>query len=651
MNAKTKILIVDDREENLVALEKLLQDFDVDLIRAFSGNEALQQMIEHEFALVLMDVQMPEMDGFETVQIMRDNRELEHTPVIFISAIYKEEAYTIKGIESGAVDFIIKPIIPVVLLGKVNIFIHLYEDRKRLKDLNVTIKKNERKLQESKSELIKAQQIAKIGSFSLNVPTGEINWSDELYRICELSSSTQITGDSYVKLIHPDDRPLFDKAMNNVMAKGETVFIDYRIICPNGKTKWIRGQSETIADDQGNKAKIIGTIQDITLQKESEEKLQQAEKMQVIGQLAGGIAHDFNNQLATIMGNADLALCEDKDKNYINKCLKNIITVSKRAADLTGQLLAFARKGNYLKEDININRVVREVISMLERTINKKITVKSHLEADEYKISGDPTQIYSAIMNIGINARDALDEEGSIYFSTKVINISDFSEYKNAEDAEPGSYIELEITDSGTGIKQDVIDKIFEPFFTTKEQGKGTGMGLSAVLGIVKMHRGLINVSTSIENGTTFKLLFPSISDVIEEKQSGSHAISINKYEGTVLLADDEEMICAVGKAMLENEGFDVLTACNGEEAFNIYKERGHDIKFVILDVLMPVMDGKEALNKILEINPEAKVLITTGYMEDGPSRKLKEQGAFDILKKPFTIQALSEKVSELIIS
>lgn len=379
-----------------------------------------------------------------------------------------------------------------------------------------------------------------------------------------------------------------------------------------------------------------------------EEELQQSEKMRMIGQLAGGIAHDFNNQLAGIIGNAELSLSDNLNNKSLNKRLNNIITVSRRASDLANQLLAFARKGNYLREIINLNSMVLEIISILERTIDKKITIKKNFETEVLSIEGDPNQIYSAVLNIAINARDALPDGGFISFNTSEVTIDDTSQYKNAEEASPGRYVKLEIADSGTGIEESILDRIFEPFFTTKEQGKGTGMGLSAVMGIVKMSGGIINVSSILGEGTVFTIFLPSKIkvEVLEKKQV--FTIPKNKFSGTVLMADDEEMIIEFGEVMLRKFGFNVITASNGKEVLNLYMEHRDSIKFIILDVIMPQMDGEEALQKIIKLDPTSKVLMVTGYAGKHTPKKLKDLGAYDVIKKPFDISEIFSVIETL---
>jgi len=712
MEIHTKILLVDDREENLIALEKVLVDFDIEFIRASSGNEALQLMIEHEFALVLMDVQMPEMDGFETVQIMRQDKELENTPVIFISAIYKEEHYTITGIERGAIDFIVKPIIPQILIGKVKIFINIYESRKNLELMNKKLSCNEKKLQwelfENKILAVLAHQLI----------SPELSIKDMAAGIFE--ASKQLTGSEhgYVSEIDRKTKDNVGHTLSAMMGKScAETGLDTQIMFPCGENgiypkMWghalntgepfmtndfsghpmfsglpeghmpmknflsmpvkynneVIGQIALTNTPSGYTEEHLIAIQKVAdlyalgIHRKREEvdrqlmetEIRQKEKMQVIGQLAGGIAHDFNNQLGMIIGNAELSLLSiiDNDTNKsVIKRLNSIIDVSSRAADLTKQLLAYARKGQYIKKDIDPGQIIRDVISVLERTIDKKISIKENLCPFRAKFIGDPNQIYSAILNIGINARDAMPDGGTLSFTTSEENIGELADFDNSHNLTHEKYLKIVISDTGCGINKEILNQIFDPFFTTKEIGKGTGMGLSAVQGIVKMHNGIISVSTKEGEGTTFTILFPSIKNPEKIDVPDNPIFPESKFKGTVILAEDEEILSKIEETMLMELGFNVITAGDGLDAVNLYKKNKGKIDLVILDLVMPQMGGKETIKLILEIDPEAKILIATGLITDNPEDLVRSSGVSGIIEKPFDYSDLHNKISNILTS
>lgn len=710
MEIKTKILIVDDREENLIALEKVLIDFDVEFVRAFSGNEALQLMIEHEYALVLMDVQMPDMDGFETVQIMMQDKELENTPVIFISAIYKEENYTITGIERGAIDFIVKPIIPQILIGKVKIFINIYEHRKNLELMNEKLNKNEKQLQWEllvnktlaalAHQLISPELSIKEMAVSIFEASRELTGSDhgfvsEIDRktrdnightISAMMGCSSAINEPYKCLTFASgENGINPKMWGHALNKGEPFLTnDFTeqfmssglpeghvpmknfLSMPVKYNNEVIGQialTNTPSEYTEQHLLAIQKVADLYAlgihrkreemdRKIMEDEIRQKEKMQVIGQLAGGIAHDFNNQLGMIIGNAELSLISLSD-NEINKPvikrLKSIIKVSSRAAELTGQLLAYARKGYNIKKEINPDKIIYDVISVLERTIDKKISIIHELCFSGLSIIGDPTQIYSAILNIGINARDAMPHGGKISFKTSEENVDNLSEFNNPGKLTSGKYLKIEISDTGNGIKKEILDQIFDPFFTTKKIGEGTGMGLSAVQGIVKIHNGIINVSTIEGEGTTFTIHFPSVEKTGINNNTDDSVVHDSQLKGTVILAEDEEVLCKIEEAMLMELGLNVLTAADGREAVNLFKKHKGEIDLVILDLVMPQMDGKETLKRIQKINPETKILILTGSTTENPENFIKKHGVAGIIEKPFIYNDLHDIISAIL--
>ncbi len=395
---------------------------------------------------------------------------------------------------------------------------------------------------------------------------------------------------------------------------------------------------------------------DITDKKKTEEHLRQVEKMQVIGELAGGIAHDFNNQLAIILGNAEILLDDFASNPDASRAITNIIKVSKRSGELTSQLLAYARKGNYLKSDIDIHHIINEIVNLLKHTINKKITIKEELLANVNHIEGDPPQIYSSIMNIAINARDAMPDGGELFIKTETATIDKELKLFNNEYIIPGNYIKIKISDTGTGIQKDVLEKIFEPFFTTKELGKGTGMGLSAVQGIITMHGGFIDVQTKPGKGTAFIIYLPTkkennngetIKDSVKMKNK-------KQFSGTVLLVDDEPLILELGEIMLRSLGFEVITAENGEVALSIFKKMKDIISFIIMDIIMPVKGGDEIFKDLKKIKPEIKIIIASGYSENEKDSSTIISMSDGYIRKPFSkdkLLKIVENISEKGIS
>ena len=386
-------------------------------------------------------------------------------------------------------------------------------------------------------------------------------------------------------------------------------------------------------------------------QRELEEKLRHSEKMQAIGQLAGGIAHDFNNQLAAIMGFAELLKYKSSNSDDVALYADTILQTSRRAADLTAQLLAFARKGKYLSVDVDVHKLIDEVMAMLEHSIDKRVVLRKDLAAPSSVIAGDPGQLQNALLNIAINARDAMPQGGTMTFSTRAISLSAQDCGNPAFDLAPGGHVQICVIDTGHGMTPEVQRHLFEPFFTTKERGKGTGMGLAAVYGTVKIHKGAIKVRSEQGLGTTIELLFPCTAP----KKKSSAVDSVKKEDTTasrsyrILLVDDEPGVQMTIAAMLTHLGHSVTAESNGKDAVEYYAKAWRGIDLVILDLIMPVMSGPEAFKELRKINPAVKILISSGYGIDGDAETLIAAGAKGFLEKPFITSDLSKAILQAV--
>lgn len=393
---------------------------------------------------------------------------------------------------------------------------------------------------------------------------------------------------------------------------------------------------------------LLVVFMDITDQKRIEYELRQSQKMEVVGQLAGGIAHDFNNMLTAILGSAEMMEKYVKNKPVEEKLLNTIREAAGRSADLTAQLLAFSRKGSSIIVQIWINKAIKTVISLLEHSIDKNIKIETRLTAERDLVIGDTTQLQNSLLNLGINARDAMQEGGTITFTTANVFLDVAFCRSNGSHLQPGDYIEISVSDTGTGIDKKVLEHIFEPFFTTKGIGKGTGLGLAAVYGTVKEHNGCVTVFSEPGLGTVFKLYIP-----LAEEQKQNTIVVADKTRprdsGGILLVDDEVLIRNMGQALLLDHGYQVYLAENGAEALEVYERERENISLVILDVVMPVMGGKEALQRLTESYPNIRVLISSGFHHDENSDSFIKQGAVGFIQKPYNTRELFKAVDEAI--
>ncbi|MBN2803912.1 MAG: PAS domain S-box protein [Deltaproteobacteria bacterium] len=399
-----------------------------------------------------------------------------------------------------------------------------------------------------------------------------------------------------------------------------------------------------------SKMEFVTVFQDITEQKQIDANRLQAQKMESIGQLAGGIAHDFNNQLAGIVGYADL-LCKSLPRDSeLKRFADGIILSSKRASDLTSQLLAFARKGKFREENIDVHNIIMEVAAILERTIDKRIKINTNLSAESSVIMGDPTQIQNVFMNVALNARDAMPGGGELKFETSSLNIDKSYSDNMPSGLKPGSYIEISIIDNGCGMDEGVKNKIFEPFFTTKQPGKGTGMGLASAYGAINNHGGIINVQSIKDTGTTVQILIPCEKVVQAVDVNESLELNPENSPKKILLVDDEEIILDIAKTILENLSHEVFSFSNGNDAIEYYKNNFKNIDVVILDMVMPEISGKETFFEMKKINPDIVSLLISGYSLNGKAQDILDAGVKGFLQKPYRISELSNKLREILL-
>jgi PAS domain S-box-containing protein len=380
--------------------------------------------------------------------------------------------------------------------------------------------------------------------------------------------------------------------------------------------------------------------------RQMEQRLRQAEKMEAIGLLAGGIAHDFNNQLAGLLGYADLLRDDVKDPTLV-EYIDSIMLGIKRASGLTEQLLAFSRRGKYLSLPVNMNTIIKEVGSILRHSIDKKITIRNRLCQGEAVTTGDPSQLQNAVLNLAINARDAMPDGGTLTFYTEKLYLDqgfcDMQPYEMA----PGPYIRVSVADTGIGMSAEVQQHAFEPFFTTKEPGKGTGMGLAAVYGTVKNHKGAINIYSEQGRGTEVKMYLPAAEGTAAQVDENSEISIPPRTLTRVLLVEDEAVLTEVVTAMLKRMGCIVSVCKNGQEAVSAYEASWSEIDLVILDMVMPVMNGREAFSAMKRINPNVTAILASGYSLDGDAQALMNEGVRGFVQKPYRKKDLARAIAE----
>lgn len=423
-----------------------------------------------------------------------------------------------------------------------------------------------------------------------------------------------------------------------------------------GKEIPVMFSSSPLKNEEGEISGIVFVARDISDRKEAEkekakfqEQLFQTEKLSAIGQLAGGIAHDFNNMIGAIRGFAELIKMKTRDKDpVVSKYAKMIMEASTRASDLTSKLLAFARKGKYEMVAVDMHALIDEVIKMLEHTIDKRIQIRTCLEARTAIVQGDPTQLQNALLNLALNARDFMPDGGIITFSSAMARGDEHIVRLLGDAATRKKFLIVSVSDTGVGMEEHVKKKIFEPFFTTKPVGKGTGLGLASVYGTVTNHGGCIDVVSTVGAGAQFHMYLPLSEDSAILAPPPTKCITIEKGIGKILVIDDEEIIREMASEILMELGYSIVECVDGEEAVEYYTGHFQEIDLVLLDIGLPKMGGHECFTRLKKLNPLAKVVVFSGYSIDGEAQRILDQGALAFIQKPFDMQEMVDVIGKL---
>ena len=450
-----------------------------------------------------------------------------------------------------------------------------------------------------------------------------------------------------IPFVPDDQKKLTAASVHELYKTGNLITLETRRLTKDGRTLDILVNAALIREIDGEPIGTVVSLTDITAKKRFEAQYQAIQRMEAIGVLAGGIAHDFNNLLMAIQGNTSLMRNNLESGHPHHEKLGDIERCVRQGANLSRQLLEFARGGKYDVKPIDLNDIVKTQSELFGRT-KKEIKIHETYEKDLWIVKVDQSQIEQVLLNIYINAWQAMPDGGDIYVQTK--NIALDSEYVTPYNKLPGRYAGIAVTDTGTGMDETTREKIFEPFFTTKEIGGGTGMGLASAYGIMKNHGGFINVYSEPGKGATFNLYLPATdTGVIKPKAIQKESMAPGKGSETLLLVDDQAIVTRVGKKMLESLGYTVFTAQHGKEAIDACKKYKDKIDLVILDMIMPEMGGKETYERLLEIDPEIKVLLSSGYSINGQAQEILDRGCNGFIQKPFTMRELSRKVREVL--
>ncbi|MDR3678163.1 MAG: PAS domain S-box protein [Acidobacteriota bacterium] len=510
-------------------------------------------------------------------------------------------------------------------------------------------KQAEEVLRKSEAELKEAQRLARLGSWLMDVKTGQTMWSNEVYRMLGLDPSLPSPpSQEHSRLFTPESWTLLAAAVDKAAHAGVAYELELETVRADGSRGWMMDRGEPVCDAEGAITHLRGVAMDITQRRNLEEQFRQAQKMEAVGSLAGGVAHDFNNLLTIINGYSDILLESQASGHTAISYLKEIKDAGNRAASLTRQLLAFSRRQVLAPQVLNLNVVIANLGKMVARLIGEDIKLHTIFDPSLARVRADPGQIEQVIMNLVVNARDAMPSGGNLTIETSNVEL-DENYAQTHPTVKPGPHVMFAVADTGTGITLETQARIFEPFFTTKEQGKGTGLGLATVYGIVKQSGGSIWVYSELGHGTVFKIYLPAVSESLAEKGHAKPEMGTALGSETILVVEDEEGVRSLVREALESRGYKVLETDDAEKALTLCTDHAGTIDLLLTDVVMPKMSGPAVAGKVTALRPGIKVLYMSGYTDEAIVHHGVLGEGIPFIQKPFSPLALRKKIREVL--
>jgi two-component system cell cycle sensor histidine kinase/response regulator CckA len=641
---KKKILVVDNHPVMLQFMESLLVKEGYRVVTAGDGLSALDILRTYIPDVIFVDLVMHNIDGKKLCQVIRGMPGLKDVYIIILSAIAGEQE--IDPGELGANTCIVKARFDKMAKYVLSALAQADRGTSAGQQGEIIEVEGVPTLQITK-ELLSVKRHFEV--ILRTISEGIIELTPGTRIVYANPAALSLTGIPEEKLLASSFMDLF----SDNDQQGIKALLDEVGLAPQKTTqappfrlngKEILLDILPLKNDDHNATIVI--LSDVSEQKRMETQLRQAHKMEAVGSLAGGIAHDFNNLLMGIQGYTSLMLLDVDPGHSFYEMLTSIMKQAQSGAKLTNQLLGYARKGKYEVKRVDLNRVVKGTSDTFSRT-RKEIIVHRELAGDLFSIKGDEGQIEQVLYNLYVNAADAMPGGGHLTLKTENTTYEDIKGrlYK----IEPGDYVLLTVTDIGAGMDKKTQGRIFDPFFTTKKMGRGTGLGLASAYGIIKNHRGYIDVNSEKGHGTTFSIYLPASKGAVSQKRSAVKHEETKQGKETILLVDDEQTVRKVTRALLERTGYRVLTARNGEDAIKLYRKKRDRIDMVLLDMIMPNMGGAETYDRLKEINPNIRVLLSSGYSINGQAVQILEQGCDGFVQKPFGIAKLSQSIRKVL--
>jgi two-component system cell cycle sensor histidine kinase/response regulator CckA len=636
-----RVLIVEDRDNDLLLLLHELDraGYAVTHSRVETLPALRTALAEGDWELVLSDFSLPTMTAHDVLRTMKADR--PELPCIVISGTIAEES-AVDVLKAGARDFVVKERM-ARLVPAIERELRESMERRRLLAAEST-------LHETRERMQFALDAVGVGTWESDLLTGRTNWSEVLERLHGLAPGTfEGTFDAFIKRIHSDDRQAVVEQIERLQRDRSDCRLEYRTNWPDGSVHWILGMGRTFCDDQGRPVRAAGVGMDVTAQKRLEDQFRQAQKMESVGNLAGGVAHDFNNLLTVIAGCCDLTAPHVAPGSEAAESLEGIRAAAVSASALTRQLLTFSRRQVVVPRLLDLNETLTGFSKILRRLVEENVHIEIKLTPSLPLVSVDPGQIEQVLLNLVANARDAMPEGGNVTIETSTTMLN-ADKRPTPSEMPGGAYVVLSVSDTGSGMSKDVQSHLFEPFFTTKPLGRGTGLGLATVYGIVKQSEGHICVHSEPGSGTSFRIHLPAVSasSGTERADEKNEAITLTGSE-TILLVEDNAPLRRLTEKILQRHGYTVLVASNGAQAQQICVEHQGPIHVVFMDVIMPGKSGPAIGEWICQRRPDTKIIYTSGYTGDAVDRHGVFRPGNMFLQKPFNARQLTCAVRDVL--
>jgi two-component system cell cycle sensor histidine kinase/response regulator CckA len=655
-----RILIIDDNAHVRELLTVMLAPEGYELLTAASGKEALDLVAKQPPDLILLDVMMSDIDGYQVAARIKADRASENVPIVMVTALEDREA-KLRGLGAGAEDFLSKPVDRAELCARVKNLLRLKAYGDYIRSSNRTLEaevqmrtadlRHERDRARQAANALRIEQertrfalrAADVGIWDLDYMTGVLDWSETSEAHYGVARGTfGATFEAFVARIHPDDREAVIEAIAGAARSGTEFATRHRSIWPDGTVHWLSGAGRVLLGENGQPVRGVGITLDITARRRLEEHHQQFQKMEAVGRLASGVAHDFNNLLTVILGFSEMLTADSLSDQQRND-LEEVVKATNRASGLTRQLLAFSRQQVMTTAPLDVNALITDMTAMLCQLIGAHIDVVVTLAPEVLPVLADRSQLEQVVMNLVLNARDSMSGGGRLTIVTAVVDLDDSALEEHS--VIPGRYVMLSVTDTGVGMSKQTQEHLFEPFFTTKTAGKGTGLGLSTTYGVVKQSNGDICVDSELNRGTTLKVYLPRSEASVPAPGSSQPVVTpVERPVETVLLVEDEASVRQLSKRVLEHAGYRILEATNGRDAEHLFATHPGSIDLVVTDVVMPGCGGPELISRLQRRAPLLRVLYMSGYSDtsSGTTAAL-DRGHF--IQKPFTAVEFARQV------